>query len=175
MIGFAKQSGGDVDVTSELGQGTVFTLYLPESEAAACAPAEEESAAPEPEGRSLCVLVVEDNLEVGRFCTQILEDLGHSTVWAHNAEEALVEIEQVPFRFEAVFSDVVMPGMGGIELAKRLRKTHPTLPVILTSGYSDVLAREDDHGFDLVRKPYSAEQVASAFRKIALNGRRRRR
>ena len=173
VIGFAKQSGGDVDVTSTVGRGTVFTLYLPEAEAADRPQVEAFIDALEPEERSLCVLVVEDNLEVGRFCTQILEDLGHSTVWAHNAEAALAEIERVPFRFEAVFSDVVMPGMGGIELAKRLRASHPDLPVILTSGYSDVLAREDDHGFDLVRKPYSAEQVADAFRKVALSGRLR--
>jgi len=175
VIGFAKQSGGDVDVTSTVGRGTEFTLYLPEAEAIAGQATEEAAFEPEPEGRSLCVLVVEDNLEVGRFCTQILEDLGHSTVWAHNAEDALAEIDRIPFRFEAVFSDVVMPGMGGIELAKRLRVSHPNLPVILTSGYSDVLARDDGHGFDLVRKPYSAEQVASAFRKVALREFRRRR
>lgn len=152
-----------------------FTLYLPEAEAAASHTAEEAADESALEGRSLCVPVVEDYLEVGRFCTQILEDLGHSTVWAHSAEVALVEIERVPFRFEAVFSDVVMPGIGGIELGKRLRERHPDLPVILTLGYSDVLARDDGHGFDLVRKPYSAEQVAKAFRKIALPGRPRRR
>jgi CheY-like chemotaxis protein len=174
VIGFAKQSGGDVDVTSIVGEGTAFTLYLPETEPAARPNAEEATGEPAPEGRSLCVLVVEDNVDVGRFCTQILEDLGHSTIWAHNAEEALTELERIPFRFEAVFSDVVMPGMGGIELAKRLRTSHPDLPVILTSGYSDVLARDDGHGFDLVRKPYSAEQVARAFRKITPRGRPRR-
>ncbi len=64
--------------------------------------------------------------------------------------------------------------MGGIELAKQLRRSHPDLPVILTSGYSDVLARDDGHGFELVRKPYSAEQVARAFRKITPRGRPRR-
>ena len=174
VIGFAKQSGGDVDVASEMGVGTAFTLYLPEADP----PSEERPAHNSddaaPEARNLCVLVVEDNLDVGRFCTQILEDLGHSTVWAHNAEEALAEIERVPFRFEAVFSDVVMPGMGGIALAKQLQAEHPDLPVILTSGYSDVLARDDAHGFELVRKPYSAEQVAQAFRKIAQRDRRRR-
>ncbi len=174
VIGFAKQSGGDVEVASEVGSGTTFTLYLPEAEA----PREARTALPTDdrlaEGRSLCVLVVEDNLDVGRFCTQILEDLGHSTVWAHNAEEALAEIERVPFRFEAVFSDVVMPGMGGIALARRLQSSHPELPVILTSGYSDVLARDDAHGFELVRKPYSAEQVAEAFRKVTLRGLTRR-
>ncbi len=174
VIGFAKQSGGDVDVVSEIGRGTTFTLYLPEAEPPADHEATQTADDPAPEARSLCVLVVEDNLEVGRFCTQILEDLGHSTIWAHNAEEALAEIERVPFRFEAVFSDVVMPGMGGIALAKHLQIHHPDLPVILTSGYSDVLARDDGHGFELVRKPYSAEQVAQAFRKVAQRDRRRR-
>ncbi|CAX22035.1 Putative Response regulator; CheY-like protein [Methylorubrum extorquens DM4] len=114
--------------------------------------------------RALCVLVVEDNLDVGRFCTPLLEDLGHATVWAHNAEAALAGMERVPFRFDAVFSDVVMPGIGGVELASRLRADHPKLPVVLTTGYSDVLARDEAHGFELVRKPYSAEQVARALR-----------
>ena len=165
VIGFAKQSGGDVDVASEVGRGTTFSLYLPHVDP----PPEGSGTADEEPGtqgadRALCVLVVEDNLDVGRFCTQLLEDLGHATVWAHSAEAALAEMERVPFRFDAVFSDVVMPGIGGVELARRLRADHPKLPVVLTTGYSDVLARDDAHGFELVRKPYSAEQVARALR-----------
>ena len=127
----------------------------------------------DPEGHSLHVLVVEDNLEVGRFATQILEDLGHKTVWATNAEEALVEIERIPFRFDAVFSDVVMPGMGGIALARLLRERCPDLPVVLTSGYSHVLAQDDAHGFELLRKPYSAEELGRVLRGMA--GRRAKR
>ncbi|SDM69619.1 PAS domain S-box-containing protein [Methylobacterium phyllostachyos] len=168
VIGFAKQSGGDVDVASTLGQGTTFTLYLPQVDAPAA-----ETEAPGRavgDGHALRILVVEDNLDVGRFCTQILEELGHSTVWAKNGEEALAVVEREPDRFDAVFSDVVMPGMGGVALARRLRALVPDLPIILTSGYSDVLAREGTHGFDLVRKPYSAAEVAAAFR--AIPGRR---
>jgi CheY-like chemotaxis protein len=75
----------------------------------------------------------------------------------------------MPSRFDAVFSDVVMPGIGGVELARRLRVSHPDLPVILTTGYSDVLARDDAHGFELVSKPYSAEQVARALREAELD------
>ncbi|WP_422230734.1 ATP-binding protein [Methylorubrum rhodinum] len=165
VIGFAKQSGGDVDVASVVGRGTTFTLYLPQTQAAAG----EEKPVPEPEGEALedgdqCILVVEDNVEIGRFCTQILHDLGYGTVLAQTAEAALAEIEAVPFRFDAVFSDVVMPGMGGIELAKRLRDIHPEMPVVLTSGYSHVLAREDAHGFEFLRKPYSAEEVGKVLR-----------
>ncbi|MFH6781342.1 MULTISPECIES: PAS domain-containing protein [Methylobacterium] len=173
VIGFAKQSGGDVDVASEVDRGTTFTLYLPHVDPPRQVEKTRDTIAEENLGeRTLRVLVVEDNLVVGRFCTQLLEDLGHTTVWAHHAEAALAEMERAPFRFDAVFSDVVMPGMGGVELARKLRSQHPTLPVILTTGYSDVLARDDAHGFDLVRKPYSAEQVAQALR-AALNRQRR--
>ena len=165
VIGFAKQSGGDVDVASVVDRGTIFTLYLPQASGETGAVRVDS----EPEGLSVedgdrCILVVEDNVEVGRFCTQILRDLGYGTVLAQSAETALAEIEAVPFRFDAVFSDVVMPGMGGIELARRLRDLHPEMPVILTSGYSHVLAQDEAHKFELVSKPYSAEQVGKVLR-----------
>ncbi len=172
VIGFAKQSGGDIDVASALGHGTTFSLYLPQVEAPA-APSEADRAsdrAAEPR-RGLCILVVEDNLGVGRFCTQILEDLGHAPVWAKSAEEALAELDRAPDRFDVVFSDVVMPGMGGFALARQLRTHRPDLPVVLTSGYSHVLAKDDAHGFALVRKPYSAEQLAQILYETAQRGR----
>ena len=163
VFGFAKQSGGDVSVESAVGHGTTFTLYLPETEAAREAEQDGRYGNEPPIGAGQRILVVEDNVEVGRFATQILQDLGFETRWAANAEEALDALGAEDAAFEAVFSDVVMPGMGGIELAKRLRRTHPGLPVILTSGYSHVLAQEGAHGFELVQKPYSAEQVSQAL------------
>ncbi len=126
VIGFAKQSGGDVDVASRPGRGTTFTLYLPQVEAPATDAPDEPKAVLD--GRALRILVVEDNLDVGQFCTQILEELGHTTVWAKNGEEALAEVERDMDRFDAVFSDVVMPGMGGVALARRLRALVPDLP-----------------------------------------------
>jgi PAS domain S-box-containing protein len=164
VIGFAKQSGGDIDVASAPGHGTTFTLFLPEVEAPAV-PAEagrDDRREGEPQ-RGLCILVVEDNLGVGRFCTQILEDLGHAPVWAKSAEEALAELDRTPQRFDAVFSDVVMPGIGGFALARQLQAGRPDLPVVLTSGYSHILAKDDAHGFALVRKPYSAAQLAQVL------------
>ena len=163
VLGFAKQSGGDVDVSSSPGEGTTFTLYLPQVEA------DRESVTVAPKGRAVgtadgsWVLVVEDNEEVGRFCTHVLDDLGYRTVWANNAEEALRHLDQDAARFSAVFSDVVMPGMGGIEFGSLLNARYPRLPVILTSGYSDVLAQDGSHGFELLHKPYSAEQLAEAL------------
>ncbi|KQP92219.1 PAS domain-containing sensor histidine kinase [Methylobacterium sp. Leaf117] len=160
VFGFAKQSGGDVDVTSRPGLGATFTLYLPE---VAPAPAEGSAApaeAPSPVGSGQRVLVVEDNVEVGRFATQILQDLGYETTWAANAEEALERLGDRGAGYDVVFSDVVMPGMGGIALARHLRRHLPHLPVVLASGYSHVLAEEGAQDFELLHKPYSAEQIA---------------
>jgi CheY-like chemotaxis protein len=167
VFGFAKQSGGDVAVESGPG-GTTFTLCLPEVEPVITEVQEERpSTLPEPGGTGQRVLVVEDNVEVGRFATQILQDLGYETTWATNAEEALDRLGGDGNAFDIVFSDVVMPGMGGIELAKILRRTMPGMPVVLASGYSDVLAQEGTHGFELLQKPYSAEQVSRILRRVA--------
>ncbi|MCJ2088507.1 PAS domain S-box protein [Methylobacterium sp. E-005] len=167
VFGFAKQSGGDVDVESTPGQGTTFTLYLPEIEPENCPDGEAERVeGPPPLGSGQCVLVVEDNIEVGRFATQILEDLGYRTTWAANAEEALDRLGRDGAGFDAVFSDVVMPGMGGVALAKELRQRLPSLPVVLASGYSHVLAQEGSHGFELLHKPYSADQLSRILRKV---------
>ncbi|MCJ2061743.1 response regulator [Methylobacterium sp. J-088] len=166
-FGFTKQSGGDVAVTSEVGRGTTFTLYLPEVEAKVPEqPAEGTVERQGPIADGQRVLVVEDNVEVGRFCTQILEDLGYATTWAANAEEALDRLGTDGAGFQAVFSDVVMPGMGGLELARRLRTRFPGMPVVLASGHSHMLSQDDTHGFEVMHKPYSDEQIGRVLRRV---------
>jgi PAS domain S-box-containing protein len=165
VFGFAKQSGGDIDVRSIVGEGTVFTLYLPQAEEAVIADRVIDRDDQSPDGQGFSVLVVEDNLDVGRFSTQALQDFGYETTWVTSAEEALNTLGSGNSSFDAVFSDVVMPGMGGIELAKRLAAEMPTMPVVLASGYSHVLAQEGAHGFTLVQKPYSADKIAKTLRK----------
>ncbi len=173
VFGFAKQSGGDVDVTSEVGSGTTFTLYLPEVAVEGSIERLDDGPIGFSEGGDgRHVLVVEDNLGVGEFCTQILGDLGYRTTWAANAEEALERLGESGVGFDAVFSDVVMPGMGGVALAKEMQERLPFLPVLLTSGYSHVLAEDADHGFALLRKPYSAEQLARTLNKVMRQRRR---
>jgi len=170
VYGFAKQSGGDVAVESELGKGTTFTLYLPKVDQDVERDGNEgtaHGAGQVEDGRGWRVLVVEDNIEVGRFSTQLLQDLGYETTWAANASEALKLLEDDGSRFDIVFSDVVMPGMSGVELGRAIRQRYPHLPVVLTSGYSHVLAEEGRHGFELLHKPYAVEDVSRVLRRVA--------
>ncbi len=170
VYGFAKQSGGDIVVDSEVGRGSIFTLYLPQverEEAAVDMPNARTDASIE-EGYGRRVLLVEDNVEVGRSSTQVLEDLGYEITWAMNADEALHLLDKVS-DFDVVFSDVVMPGTSGIELGQEIRRRHPGLPVVLTSGYSHVLADEGTHGFELLQKPYAAQELSHLLRRTMRN------
>jgi two-component system NtrC family sensor kinase len=171
VFGFAKQSGGEVVVASEMGKGSIFTLYLPR--AAADRGSQQlaaEDAAPVG-GQGMAVLVVEDNAEVGQFAADALAELGYTPTLVGNAMHALEELSSDAGRFDVVFSDVVMPGMTGIELAQEIRRRHHDLPVVLTSGYSHVLSENGSYGFEVLQKPYSIEQLSRVLQKV---GRRRK-
>lgn len=162
VFGFAKQSEGEIDVHSEPGAGTRFTLYLPLThEALPTRPPVRDTRLRDGEG--LNVLVVEDNVDVAEFALGALAELGHGTFLARNADEAIAELERHPREYRVVFSDVVMPGISGLELAKQVRTLLPALHIVLTSGYSELLAREPGHGFALLRKPYSLSDLAAAI------------
>jgi PAS domain S-box-containing protein len=165
-FGFAKQSEGDIEVTSVAGQGATFTIYLPR----AAAPENNTELAaignePSTIGRGYRILVVEDNDDVGRFSTELLEDLGYTVRRVANATDALKILAADEFTVDLVFSDVIMPGMNGVELAGVIRERYPGLPVVLTSGYSNVLAENAHRGFDLIQKPYSVEALSRTLRK----------
>jgi len=160
VFGFAKQSGGEVAVASELGKGSIFTLYLPRTAGSGKSRQMPAADAQAIDGSGMSVLVVEDNAEVGRFTTDALAELGYATRLVGNATHALEELADGADRFDAVFSDVVMPGMTGIEMAQEIRRRHPDLPVVLTSGYSHVLSEHGSCGFELLHKPYSIEQLS---------------
>jgi PAS domain S-box-containing protein len=164
VYGFARQSGGDIRVESRVGEGTTFTLYLPRIVQPAPARKEAQRRRGEAPMKRSRILVVEDNADVGAFATQLLAELGHETKLAANGREALDLIQAEENGFDLVFSDVVMPGMTGIELAQALRETRPDLRVVLTSGYSHVLAQEGRHGFELLHKPYSVESLTRILR-----------
>jgi two-component system NtrC family sensor kinase len=166
VFGFAKQSGGEVMVESEVGKGSTFTLYLPRvlRDDRPQQPAAEDAA--QVDGHGMSVLVVEDNAEVGTFATAALTELGYVTTLARNAADALAQLTANAAGFDVVFSDVVMPGMSGIDLAREIRRCYFDLPVVLTSGYSHVLAQNGTYGFELLQKPYSIEQLTGVLHKV---------
>jgi PAS domain S-box-containing protein len=164
-FGFAKQSGGDIEVASTPGVGATFTIYLPRAAAPAYAAELTGGVEPATRGRGYSVLVVEDNDDVGRFSMELLEDLGYRARRVADAASALALLETDEFSADLVFSDVIMPGMNGVEFATIVRERYPGLPVILTSGYSDVLAENAHVGFELIQKPYSVESLSRVLRK----------
>jgi len=164
VYGFAQQSRGTVTVESEIGRGTTFTIHLPRSNKPIEAREEAETAQSLPSAKGR-VLVVEDNREVGEFSSQLLKELGYHAVLAPNAEEALKLLERNGQKFDLVFSDVVMPGIDGVALGHEIRRRLPGLPIVLTSGYSYVLAEEGNYGFELLHKPYSAEDLSRTIRR----------
>jgi PAS domain S-box-containing protein len=167
--GFAKQSGGDIEIRSEPGKGTTVIIHLPrataaqvasENTAARTAPEAVLHALHSSEGR--VVLVVEDNLAAGDFAAELLGELGYATRRAVNAAEALAILASGD-RVDAVFSDVVLPGgVSGVELVATLRKSHPHIAVVLTSGYSAQLA-QDRAPVETLAKPYQLDELAAAL------------
>jgi CheY-like chemotaxis protein len=163
VFGFAKQSGGEILVESEVGVGTVFTLYLPRAVQPAQqvdTPAADSAIA---KGRGGRILIVEDNPDVALSVERTVEELGYAPQVVASAEQALSELARDATCFAAVFSDVVMAGMNGIDLGKAVRRLYPGLPFVLSSGYSYVLAMNPDHGFTLLPKPYALEELASTL------------
>ncbi|WP_244537363.1 response regulator [Methylobacterium pseudosasicola] len=132
-----------------MGEGTTITVYLSRVAARALAKAAVEPVALV-DGHGTRVLVVEDNVDVGTFAVQSLSDLGYAPTLAVDGNAALAELAKNPERFDVVFSDVMMPGMSGIELGQEIRRLYHDLTVVLTSGYSHVLAQNGTYGFELL-------------------------
>ena len=165
VYGFVRQSGGNVEVRSAVGKGTSFTLYLPRSAPPPDAAETEKKGDSSRPRKSMRILVVEDDERVGQFSTETLQDLGHCTTLVTSGREALKVLEKEDLNFDVVFSDVMMAGMTGLELAQSIRQRYPGLPVLLTSGYSEVLAKEGTIGLLLLQKPYSVHALSRALRK----------
>jgi signal transduction histidine kinase/CheY-like chemotaxis protein len=160
VYGFASQSGGSVEVNSGPGEGTTITMFLPCSESGEM-PLPQAEAAEVANQPSAEVLVVEDNIEVGQFAETLLSELGHSVTLVASGEEALELARRR--RFDVVFSDVVMPGMGGLRLAERLAQEQPGLPVVLATGYSQEIAQSGSGGRPVILKPYRLATLSEAL------------
>jgi PAS domain S-box-containing protein len=166
VFGYIKQSGGHVNVYSEVGVGTTFRLYLPRSHEAPAA-SKEAKAEETPLGRGEIVLVVEDNAGLRRIVTRQLRDLGYGVLEAENAAAAQAVLEQQPA--DLLFTDIVMPGeMDGFELVRIAFSRWPAMRVVLTSGFPQAkitgtigTAATAAH---LLSKPYRKVDLARALR-----------
>jgi hypothetical protein len=137
--GIVKQSGGHIAVQSEPGQGATFSVYLPRVEAAATDTRDSSRPAPRATA-SQRVLLVEDEAVVRAIVERTLVRAGYQVVVATSAEEAL-ELTERDGRFELLVTDIVMPGMNGWQLGKRLRSRWPGLRVLYISGYTEDAAQ----------------------------------
>jgi signal transduction histidine kinase/DNA-binding response OmpR family regulator len=169
VYGIIKQSGGHIGVQSLPGQGTRFTIYLPQASEGP-APGPEPATVEPPRGGSETVLVVEDEAPVRRLAAGILAERGYRVIQAASADEALRLLGDAPAgAIRLVLTDVVMPGMNGLELSQRLAVKYPALRTIFMSGYTDhsllhsgVLSPEEP----FLHKPFTPSQLAEKVRSV---------
>ena len=171
VFGFVKQSGGHINVYSELGKGTTFRLYLPRATAGAPVSVQQQTAAPAA-GGSEAILLVEDNEGIRRVVRRQLAQLGYRVIEADNAAAALDVLAKEPVVL--LFTDIVMPGgMDGIELARAAMVRWPDLRIVLTSGFPESRLNGDDEPVNRLRllsKPYRREELAQTLREILDSG-----
>lgn len=159
VYGFAQQSKGAVAVESAEGRGTTMTLYLP-SRGAAAAERADRAAAAKPG-----VLVVEDEPFLAELAADLVREFGYEPYVAHSAAEALSMLTRIS-GVKLVFTDVIMPGgMSGLELARKVRTRYPELPIVLTTGYSQVVGSAPEE-FPLLPKPYDVRQLEETLRSL---------
>ncbi len=169
VYGFVRQCGGAVDVRSAPGEGTTISLYLPAADGAVTPAREVEPSQAAMGMDGLRILLVEDDDAVRAVTESLLDELGCRVETAINGVEALRRLGQNA-DFDLVLSDIVMPGgVSGVDLARRLKTVHPSLPVVLTTGYSGETLDdpEEAQAWPILRKPFRAEQLSAVVRQAA--------
>ena len=169
VYGFVKQSGGHIELYSEVGHGTTVNIYLARAEGGVAAGPHPEHNEDAPATGSEAVLVVEDNEDLRAVTVKQLNELGYRTLEAGNAKQAL-EVLAVHPEIDLLFTDIIMPGgMIGTEMARQARRLYPKLKILLTSGYS---ARAMAGGFhdieelELLNKPFRRRDLARRLRAV---------
>jgi PAS domain S-box-containing protein len=157
--GIIKQSNGSVLVDSTPGRGTTFRLFFPSVERELAV----SPAAPRPVGRRTGrILLVEDEPVLREIAQRVLVRAGFEVTAAADPGEAIIAAETDPEPYDLLLTDVVMPGMRGPELARRLRNSRPDLRVLLASGYAQEIVDSDRHEDPLLAKPFSPETLLAA-------------
>ena len=167
VYGFVKQSGGNVRIYSEVGEGTTVKLYLPRYHGKL---AQEQPKAAEllPADRHETILVVEDEERVRHLSVSLLQELGYNVIAAPDGVTALALLERTP-RVDLLFTDVGLPRMNGRELADEARKRHPNLKVLFTTGYAKnaiVHHGRLDADVSLIGKPFTFAELSEKVRAV---------
>ena len=167
VYGFAKQSGGSVQIESVVGEGATVRLAFPASEetsgeaAPAAAPMEERPG-------TETILVVDDRADVAELARAILRDYGYTTLMARHGREALEILDGHP-EIDLLFSDLIMPGMDGLTLAREARRRRPSLRVLLTTGYAEASLERTGMPrpeFEILNKPYRRADLIRRLRAV---------
>ena len=169
VYGFVKQSGGNVKLYSELGEGTTVKIYLPRLLADGAEEEAVDSAVATPGTQDETILVVEDDDDVRAYTVEILRELGYRVLEAHDGPAALRLIERADVPIDLLFTDVVMPGMSGRELSDAARAIRPHLRVLYTSGYTRnaiVHGGRLDPGVQIIAKPFTFDALAAKVREV---------
>jgi len=165
VYGLATQSGGGVRIESQLQRGTTVELWLPVA-AAGLAPVGVDASTKENPRTTASptyrVLVVDDDTLVAESTVAMLQHLGHRATVATSCTVALGMLGDEP-RIDLVITDQVMPGISGLELARRIRQIRPDLPIVLATGYSDLTQRRLEPGVAILHKPYLLEKLAATI------------
>ncbi|WP_232628296.1 histidine kinase famiy protein [Methylobacterium sp. Leaf118] len=167
VYGFAKQSGGSVQIGSVVGEGTTVRLSFPASDEGG---AEIGAAAPMVEERpgTETVLIVDDRADVAELARAILRDYGYTTLMARHGREALEILHGDP-GIDLLFSDLIMPGMDGLTLAREARRRRPSLRVLLTTGYAEASLERTGMPrpeFEILNKPYRRADLIRRLRAV---------
>ncbi|MFQ6030090.1 MAG: ATP-binding protein, partial [Dehalococcoidia bacterium] len=155
--GIVCQSGGHIEVHSEPGDGTTFQVFIPASQESVYAVAEDKEPV-DVSGGTETVLLAEDDPMVRTMVTTILSDQGYHVLAAANGDEALrIASECAGTKIHLLLTDMVMPQMGGMELASKLKELYPETKIIFTSGYTEEPMFQQgylDPGIEFIQKPY---------------------
>ena len=168
VYGFVKQSGGHVTIYSEEGHGTTIKLYFPRYRGQTDTKSVDHMVAIPASSEGEVILVVEDNDDVRAYSTMILAELGYTVLEASECEEALA-ILKTDSRIDLLFTDVVLPGRTGKQLADEAALIRPGLKVLFTTGYSrNAIVHHGrlDAGLELISKPFTFEQMAMRVRDV---------
>lgn len=167
-FGAVKQSGGSIEVYSEVGKGSSFKIYLPRVELKTGRLGGSKPGLEVPRGTET-ILLVEDENSVRDLAQRILGLLGYTVMQAPSGDAAITIAEQFTEPIHLLMTDVIMPGMNGRELAERLVRLHPEAKVLFTSGYTEnVIAHHGviDEGVNFIGKPYSIRPLARKIRQV---------